>query len=479
MGVEAGFFERCGLRPGPSRSARPAPDPFPMALPDAAADFVAVDPRQADVEQDHVGPQALAASTPSTPSCAVWVSWPVSSQQHRQRLRRVLVVVDDQDRARRRRRRRLDRAPAPCGRGASDRIGSRTTNSLPRPCPSLRALDRAAVHLDEASAPASGRCPGRLRERSSDVSTCVNISKSVGSCSAAMPMPLSLHPDDRLARRSRSTVSATWPPPVGELAGVVEQVAEDLRQARRVAVEVDRLRRQRDRQLVVHARRERAGRLDRLLDDRRQLDVARLRSSILPRVMRLTSSRSSTRRDSWPTWRSIISDACAQRGPSPRAEPQRPQRVADRRERVAQLVGQHRQELVLAAVRLGQVGRELAQVVLQPLPLGDVLADGREATGRPRRRAAQDLVGHPARLAGLEVAEANVDLAVAFSGTDGKNSLMIRCLVLGEEERRHGLARGPRPDRRARPSQPGAVHEERNAVQVADADEVGAVLDQP
>ena len=44
------------------------------------------------------------------------------------------------------------------------------------------------------------------------------------------------------------------PAPVGELAGVVQQVADHLRQPRRVGVEIDGLRRQRDRQLVVHAR---------------------------------------------------------------------------------------------------------------------------------------------------------------------------------------------------------------------------------
>ena len=72
------------------------------------------------------------------------------------------------------------------------------------------------------------------------------------------------------------------------------------------------------------------------------------------------------------------------------AELQRPDGVADRRERIAQLVRQHRQELVLAAVRFGQVRRQLAQVVLQPLALGDVLADRRER--RPAVRVASGSV---------------------------------------------------------------------------------------
>ena len=72
---------------------------------------------------------------------------------------------------------------------------------------------------------------------------------------------------------SSSTVSQTWPPRSVNLHGVVQQVADDLRQPRRVGVEIDRLRRQRDRQLVVHALVQRADGLDGLLDDGRELDA--------------------------------------------------------------------------------------------------------------------------------------------------------------------------------------------------------------
>ena len=46
--------------------------------------------------------------------------------------------------------------------------------------------------------------------------------------------------------------------------------------------------------------------------------------------------------------------------------------VADGRERVPQLVGEHRQELVLPPVGLGEVLHAVPERAFQPLPLGDV-----------------------------------------------------------------------------------------------------------
>ena len=54
------------------------------------------------------------------------------------------------------------------------------------------------------------------------------------------------------------------------------------------------------------------------------------------------------------------------------------QRVAHRRQRVAQLVREHREELVLLPVGLGQLVDALAQLVLQALALGDVAHDAGE-----------------------------------------------------------------------------------------------------
>ena len=119
------------------------------------------------------------------------------------------------------------------------------------------------------------------------------------------------------------------------------------------------------------------------------------------------------------------------------------------------------------------------RLVLQPLALGHVLADRRERHRLPRGVGQrQQLVGHPARLARLEVPEADLDLAVALLHHRRKELVHDPGPVLGEEEVLD--ARGARlldalePDQvQARP-----VDEERDRVQAADADEVRAGLDE-
>ena len=98
------------------------------------------------------------------------------------------------------------------------------------------------------------------------------------------------------------------------------------------------------------------------------------RSSSLPCEMRLTSSRSSTRWMSWCSWRSIISRAatCVF---SSRRQTHDLERVADRRERIAQLVGERGDEDVLPPVGLAQrLGGDTAFAV-GDLALGHVARD--------------------------------------------------------------------------------------------------------
>ena len=97
------------------------------------------------------------------------------------------------------------------------------------------------------------------------------------------------------------------------------------------------------------------------------------------------------------------------------AKSERCRGVADRRQRVPQLVRKHGQELGLAPIGLGQIRGKPSQVVCQPLSVSHILADGRErdrSAGGVRQR--QNLVRHPECLPGLEVSEANLDLAVAL-----------------------------------------------------------------
>ena len=144
------------------------------------------------------------------------------------------------------------------------------------------------------------------------------------------------------------------PARVGVLGRVVQQVGEDLGQADGIALE-RRAARAGASTVSWWPRRldQRPARLDRAADDGGQLD--RLLAQLdLAAVMRETSSRSSTSRTMWLTCRSIISPTRSAVGSCWPVEPQDVQRVADRRERVAQLVGEHGEELVLAAVGLAQ-----------------------------------------------------------------------------------------------------------------------------
>jgi hypothetical protein len=66
------------------------------------------------------------------------------------------------------------------------------------------------------------------------------------------------------------------------------------------------------------------------------------------------------------------------------------QRVGQRGQRIAQLVRQHREELVLAAVGLEQVPRMLGRLRLGALEVGDVEM-GADHAQRPALRVALDL----------------------------------------------------------------------------------------
>ena len=205
------------------------------------------------------------------------------------------------------------------------------------PSPLSRAFQRGIdlhEHLEDAAAAGRRRCRCRCRALGSRA-----VLRS--SCSSDEPDATAL---------------------VGELAGVVQQVADHLARPSGSAFTYIGCG-GRTRQLVAHASAAAGGRLRRRDARTDASSIRLLRSSILPRLMRLTSSRSSTSRTIWSTCRSIISGAYGATSPSPLRQPQDLRRVADRGQRVAQLVGEHRQEFVLAAVGLRQLGGELQQLV--------------------------------------------------------------------------------------------------------------------
>ena len=245
-------------------------------------------------------------------------------------------------------------APRPRRRAIRGTAGSRTTNSLP--CPARRCGPRPCRRASRPGCgPGSGRSPGRPAHRSSAWSAWTNISKMLGQHLRRDPDAVSRTRHDGLARPP-ATVSAMPAARVGVLGGVVQQVPEDLLQPGRVGLQNDRLAGSVTARRVPCLDRGRH-RLDGLADDRRQVDDS-LCSAIFPPVMR---RRPSGRRPG-----RAGGDLRARPSPArPRRLPDLSARircrgVADRGQRVAQLVGEHGEELVLAAVGLLQVGRQRA-----------------------------------------------------------------------------------------------------------------------
>ena len=266
---------------------------------------------------------------------------------------------------RRRRRMRQPRARPAARRRAlhrrrgssptSLRHGSATRNSEPAPgagAASPRPCRRAAR---PGGAPASGRRRGRPALRSSERLPCSNSSNMCGSSSASMPMPLSrtlMHapgPGAASARRSIAPPSSVYLAALlSRLATTCDEpreVAAQPRPARRAAAACSWWRRAVDERprasrcaCATTARRSSGSRLQRdlaladardveqVLDQARQLRDLAVGDVGGPGQLRL-----------------------GRREPADHLE-----RGADRRERVAQLVREHRQELVLAPVRLLQ-----------------------------------------------------------------------------------------------------------------------------
>ena len=129
-------------------------------------------------------------------------------------------------------------------------------------------------------------------------------------------------------------------------------------------------------------------------------DTCSRTSEIWPWAARVTSISSSIRWPRRPTWRSRISRRRTRIGLLLLERAQHAGGVGDRRERIAQLVREHRQELALAPLGQAQLLGALGERLLELLPLVDVdaaadVAD-RGAVGADARHA---VVEHPAVLA--------------------------------------------------------------------------------
>ena len=178
------------------------------------------------------------------------------------------------------------------------------TNSLPLPRPSLCASIGAAVQRDEAAHDRQAEPEAALRaiERLPLLREQVEDGRqqSRRRCRCRCP--------SRAARPGPPTrLAVTLIRPRGSVyfAALVSRFADDLREPRGVAVDEQAAARHVQLEMVLPLLEQRAGASRSPSATTSPSSTGSGRSSILPRVMRDTSSRSSTSRTRWRTWRSM------------------------------------------------------------------------------------------------------------------------------------------------------------------------------
>ena len=339
-----------------------------------ARDLVAVLARHADVQEHDLGPEVVRGAQGLVAVVGHARRVALHFQQRRQALGRVHVVVHHQHPERRAPAgppaRTPERAPAPRLLAASP-SGRRTVNVLPRPTPGLSAV--TLPPCSSTSRRTSARpMPRPPCARSSLRPTWVNISNTSGRASGAMPMPVSVteittwSPSRRAARSIR-------PPSGVYFTALFSRLLTTWAIRVRVGDRSAGLRRAAARPACGRPRSPAACWSRRRWPARLCRSTRSLRSSTLPLEMRAMSSRSSTSRTRCLSWRSIMSRARSQGLWVVGGHAHQLQAVGDRRQRIAQLVGEGGQELGLAPVGLGQLGRQPPQVFLGAPALRDVV----------------------------------------------------------------------------------------------------------
>ena len=234
-----------------------------------------------------------------------------------------------------------------------------------------RGAHAAAVHLDDLphqrepdAEPAVGAVEGAvdLGEEVEDVAQHLRRNAD----------PVVAHRDHRLVLLGME-LEPDAPAFRGVLGGVVEEVADHLGQAGGVALHLERARRQRHHQLLAARVDQRPRGLDRARDHRGEVDRLALQRDLAARDARDVEQVVDQPRQLVDL---ALDDVARARAllVGQLLEPHQLHRVADRRQRVAQLVRQHGQELVLAAVGLAELLLALAQARGRGLELGGALA---------------------------------------------------------------------------------------------------------
>ena len=364
-------------------------------------------------------------------------------------------------RSARARRPRAPRRAASGRRTVSSVPAPRAARCAPRPC--RRAAPRAPSR-------AAARARARRRERASVRSPCTNGSKTWSRSAASMPVAGVADRSTAAPAPPRASESVTRPPRGVNFAEFCSRFPRSC--ARRVASPSTRTGLSGDDDVELDPARPRAaagGRPD-APHELAEVEPARAAARSGRARCRETSRRSSTIRARCPTWRATTSRARRAPSEAGSARSSRYDRAADRRERVAQLVREHGEVLVLAPIRL-------AQRVEGVLSLGDV-ADrhGHEPAALRGDERDGGVDADPAA-AGLDVAHPELEVVDRLATQRAGE----RPLVRGQRRtvrpaRLRSGARTRRPaSRTRRPTQPcsrrpGGVHRQDVAAVVEDDD---------
>ena len=321
------------------------------------------------------------------PSCATSTAWPRSTSASASAVGGVLVVVDDQHAAARRSpaadpRHHRDRARR-ARRTPSTAAGSGTTNSLPLPDAVAVRLDGAAVQRDqrlddaEPEAEPAFRAVQPLPPLHEQVEHAPAASRRGCRCRVSLTATRSRSSDGDGARLALTAIDrrtpCTW-----------RRWSAGSRTPARAAVLSPSTVSPVSTSTVRWCMRCSSSGLASsiacpITSPRSTIERS---SEILPRAMRDTSSRSSTRRTTCRTCRSMSARSCSKML-LPRSCITCKRRQ-DRRQRVAQLVAEHRQELVLGARRL--LGRGARLFGGSPLPAHlELRLDARDQLARRER----------------------------------------------------------------------------------------------
>ncbi len=318
------------------------------ALPRTPRDLEAVHAGHADVEQHHRGPKGFELVERGRPVAGGVHVGAEALEQHREALRSVAAVVDDENALRG--ERGLARAGLPVAT-------FRTVDAERQPHDELAAAaepftlrgDGAAVQLDQGAYEREADAEPALRT----LIRAVRLREQIENARQHVDG----NADAAVAHRHDGMVAFAAP---GEpdlpaflrvLGRVVQQVGDDLRKPHRIRNQGHGLVRHGHRQLVMRRLDQRAARLDGALEHRAEVDGLLAQLDAAPRHARDLHEIVDEPDEVVHLALEHLVDL---RGGG-RVEPRRAQdlqAVANRRERIAQLVSERGEELVLAPVRL-------------------------------------------------------------------------------------------------------------------------------